>query len=231
MIAVDIVNLPKGAPGYPSALKQCLAEHAPAVITAVGNLDVLSNRSLALLCSVKCPGDVILQAYDLACSLRDAGVTVVGGFHSPMERECLAVLLRGTQPIVICPARSVENVRLPADLKPALEAGRLLLLSPFPANQRRATADLAQERNEFVAALADHVLIAHASPGGKLEALARRVLGWGKPLFTLESERNAALLNLGARGVNPRGWGETFDRVHWLDWASTDSERINGFGP
>ncbi len=210
MIVVGIVNLHKGALGYPSALCQCLAERAPAVITAVGNIDVLAHRTLALLCSVKCPGDVILQAYDLACSLRDAGVTVVGGFHSPMERECLAVLLRGRQPIVICPARSVENMRLSSDLKPALEGGRLLLLSPFPANQRRATADLAQERNEFVAALADRVLIAYASPGGKLEALAHRVLGWGKPLFTLESERNAALLNLGARAVDPRGRGEAF---------------------
>lgn len=44
--------------------------------------------------------------------LRDAGVTVIGEFHSPMEKECLNILLRGSQPIIVCPARSLENMRI-----------------------------------------------------------------------------------------------------------------------
>lgn len=53
---------------------------------------------LALVCSVKCPGDLILKTYDLAQQLREAEVTIIGGFHSLMERECLTILLRGNQP-------------------------------------------------------------------------------------------------------------------------------------
>ena len=85
-------------------------------------------QKLALFCSVKCPGNLILQTYDLACALRDAGVTVIGGFHSPMEKECLSLLLRGMQPVIICPARSIERLRLPTSWKALLAEDRLLLL-------------------------------------------------------------------------------------------------------
>jgi predicted AAA+ superfamily ATPase len=46
----------------------------------------------------------VLRTFALA--LREAGIPVIGGFHAPMEKECLDLLLRGTQPVVICPARS-----------------------------------------------------------------------------------------------------------------------------
>jgi hypothetical protein len=42
---------------------------------------------------------------------------------------------------------------------------------------------LATRRNEFVAALADEVFIAHATAGGHLDCLSRRVRGWGTPLI------------------------------------------------
>jgi predicted Rossmann fold nucleotide-binding protein DprA/Smf involved in DNA uptake len=120
-----------------------------------------------------------------------------------MERECLDLLLRGTAPLAICPARAVEGMRVPAVWQDALDAGRLLLLSPFSGEQRRATADLAHRRNLFVAALADAVFIAHAAPGGKTAQLAATVRDWGKPLHTLESPDNANLLAHGARPIDP----------------------------
>jgi len=49
-----------------------------------------------------------------------------------------------------------------------------------------------------VAALADRVLIAHARQGSKTESLAREIIGWGKPVFTLEHPSNENLLALGA---------------------------------
>ena len=69
---------------------------------------------LGFFCATRCPGNVILRTYDLALPLREAGVPVIGGFHTPMEKECLEVLLRGQQPVVICPARSIEQPS-PAD--------------------------------------------------------------------------------------------------------------------
>ena len=120
-----------------------------------------------------------------------------------MEKEALDILLRGRQPVVVCPARSIEHARLPAAWRQPIEDGRLLVLSFFGQKERRATSERAAFRNECVAAIADRVLIVYAAPGGKTEALARKVRAWGKPLLCLEDEANAGLVSLGAEAVSP----------------------------
>jgi len=157
-----------------------LGASAPERIWAMGNLDLLARPLLALFCSSRCPGATILKTYDVVRSLRDSGVTVISGFHSPMEKECLRLLVRGPQPIVICPARSIESMRIPSEWRTPLAAGRLLILSPFETKHPRVTAETAQYRNRFAAALADRILIPHAAPGSRTEAFMREVEGWGK---------------------------------------------------
>lgn len=200
---MEVLRIDRADARYPLALSTYLAGQAPATIAARGNLDILQRTTLALFCSVACPGALILRAYELARTLRDGPAPVVGGFHTPMERECLDLLLRGTAPVVMCPARAIDGMRVPTAWQDALHAGRLLLLSPFAGEQRRVTADLAQRRNLFVAALADRIFIAHARPGGKTAQFAATVAAWGKPLYTLESADNANLMALGARPIGP----------------------------
>lgn len=159
---------------------------------------LLNNFLLAVFYSIRCPGDVILRTYDLARALRDADVTIIGGFQTPMEKECLTLLLRGTASVVICPARGLARMRVPVDWKKPLAEGRLLLLSFFDDGVRRATADLAARRNAYVAALADRILFAHAGKGSKTEGLCRDALAQGKPVYTLDSPDNAHLIKLGA---------------------------------
>lgn len=197
------VTLSGDSNSYPKALKRHLATLVPAEITAWGNLDILHHPSLAFFCSVKCPGNLILRTYDLARALRDAHIGVIGGFHSPMEKECLALLLRGKQPVIVCPARTLQGMRLPKEWKLSIDQGRLLLLSPFADKLRRTTADLAQMRNKFVAAIAAAIFIAYAAPGSKTESFCREVMTWGKPLLTIESAHNAGLINLGANPISP----------------------------
>ena len=71
-------------------------------------ISILDADLTALFCSGQCPGDVILTMDDLARAMWDAGVPVIGGFLSPMEKECLRLLLRGRRPVVVCPARGIE---------------------------------------------------------------------------------------------------------------------------
>jgi hypothetical protein len=157
------------------------------------------QSALGLFCSIQCPGDVILQTYDLIRALRDACVPMIGGFHSPMEKECLTLLLRGPQPVIACPGRTIDRLRLPEAWKQPLTENRLLLLSPFARNQRRVTVETSQTRNLFVATLADRILVAHAGAGSKTEAFCRQLLTWGKPLWMLPSKENEHLLALGIR--------------------------------
>jgi predicted Rossmann fold nucleotide-binding protein DprA/Smf involved in DNA uptake len=152
---------------------------------------------LGFFCSIKCPGNVILRVFDLIRGIRDAGLTVIGGFHSPMEKECLDLLLRGEQPIVICPARSIVSIRLPTAWRELLTERRLLLLSPFDAKERRPTAELAERRNHLVAALADTILVAHATAGSNTERLCLELARQGKPVYTPSIAENAHLMERG----------------------------------
>jgi len=183
-------------------------------VTAIGNVDILEQKKLALFCSAKCPGDIILQAFDLADALRDAGFTVIGGFHSPMEREVLAILLRSPNSIIVCPARGIKGMRMPREYKKPLDEGRLLLLSPFEKKQNRPTIKTSLIRNRFVAAIANKIFIAHAAPDSKTEELCRGIIRWDKPLFTLESEDNKNLIDLGVTPVKPKDVGNVFMRGH-----------------
>ena len=144
-------------------------------LSALGNLDLLALPKTALFCSARCPGQAILAAYDQAARWRDAGRCIISGFHSPVEKECLRILLRGSQPVIICPARSLEKMRLAADWQKPLADGRLLILSCFSGNEHRVTSTLAARRNEFVAALADEVWFAHVAPGGQMQRLAQKI--------------------------------------------------------
>ena len=158
---------------YPARLRERLGDTAPAQVFALGNLNLLALPKTAIFCSTRCPGDAILRAYDQAAKWRDAGRCVISGFHSPVEKECLRILLRGLQPIIICPARSLPK-RAPAEWQKPLANGRLLILSCFSTEEGRPTKELAARRNEFVAALADEVWFAHITPGGQMERLAKR---------------------------------------------------------
>lgn len=130
---------------------------------------------------MRCLGDAILSAYDTARKLRDEGLTVVSGFHSPVEKECLRILLRGRQPLIICLARALEKIRMPAGWRRPLETGRLLLISPFEKRPRRPTFESSQWRNELVAAMSDEVLIIHAEPSGSIERISELIERWSIP--------------------------------------------------
>jgi predicted Rossmann fold nucleotide-binding protein DprA/Smf involved in DNA uptake len=187
---------------YPPVLRKYLGDRVPDRIFALGDLDILRRKTLAIFCSVTCPDNLAFQTLDLARQFREAGTVVISGFHSPMEKECLSLLLRGEQPIIWCLAKRLTHTRLTKEQANALSKGRLLMLSPFGEKIRRADEDTARIRNEFVAALASRVFVAHAAPGGKIENFCKKVLGWGKSLLTFNSPENASLIASGARPYN-----------------------------
>lgn len=165
----------------------------------LSNRDLLANPRLALFCSVRCPGKLILKTYDLTRALRDVNVTVIGGFHSPMEQECLRLILRGASPVILCPARSIQGMRVPPTWSEPLARQRMLVASPFPSSERRTTRELAERRNAFVATHADALFIAYASAGGSAERLCSEAVLAGKPVLTFEATETQNLLSLGAR--------------------------------
>lgn len=166
-------------PAYPGVLTERLGTEAPAQLTLIGNPALLGEPKTALFCSARCPGDAILAALDQAAQWRDTGRCVISGFQAPLEKECLRVLLRGRQPVVVCVAHGLgATSRVPPAWKRSLAEGRLLLVCGCSTAERRVTRALAYSRNLLVAALANEVYIAYATPGGALDALGQRLRRW-----------------------------------------------------
>jgi hypothetical protein len=200
VLSRQIVDIKPDHPRYPASFRN---QARMATFQAAGPLDLLDKPSTGFFCSSQCPGAVILKTFDAITALRDRQELVIGGFHSPMEWGCFEILLRGRQPVIWVPARSIQGMRLKPELQPAFADGRLLILAPFALKQRRITADLADERNHFVAALATQIFAAHAAPSSRTLALCEELLRRGKPVVTIDDPANGNLLSMpGVRGLS-----------------------------
>jgi len=180
--------------GYPP----WLASRAPSVRLR-GAVACLARPPVALLASRHCPGALILAVgtWADAWAAHSEAPTLASGFQTPVEREVLRRLLRGTAPVARFPARALP-VRLPPAERAAIEAGRLVLASAFPVSQRRPSADLAHRRNNLLAEVASAAVVLHAAPNSNTYAWAEAAATHGLPLHTLDHPANAPLRDLGA---------------------------------
>ena len=132
-----------------------------------GDLAILTLPKTAFLCSRQVPAEVVLRCYDWAIRMREEGRCVISGFHSPLEQDVLHYLLKGKQPVIMALARGLKSKWEPR-IQKALEEGRLLLISPFGEQVKRASADTAAVRNDLMIRLADEVVVGYADPLGML---------------------------------------------------------------
>ena len=142
----------------------------PKIIDTLGNIALLDLPKTAFLCSRKVSALSVLRCYDWAIAQRDAGVCVISGFHSPLEKDVLHYLLKGQQPIIVACPRGIPK-RIDAALQTAIDAGRMLLVSPFDASVTRVSAETAETRNRLMLAIADEVVIGYANSEGGLAVL------------------------------------------------------------
>jgi predicted Rossmann fold nucleotide-binding protein DprA/Smf involved in DNA uptake len=175
-----------GGQGLPQTLLAGLGSDAPAELWAAGPIALLDHPKTGFFCSSQCPGSAVLKTFDAITRMRDEGQVLIGGFHSVMEWECLGILLRGRQPVIWVPARSIVGMHLKPELVPAFNAGRLLILSPFPPKDKRITSALAEARNRFVGALADRVFVPHAAPNSRTLALCNELIASGKQVLRVD---------------------------------------------
>jgi len=127
-----------------------------------------------------------------------------------MEKECLDLLLRRNQPIVICPARSIFRMRMPKTWKKVADDGRLLVLSPFSENHKRITAELAKRRNRMALLLGKEFFIPYAAPESRTDRLCREIIDAGKKVYIFQSENQNCLVQAGAISIEQAEYIEHF---------------------
>ena len=165
----------------------------------LGRSSTTQPKALAFLCSMNCPGSIMIKSQDYAAELVKKGTPVISGFHSPIEKEVLRVLLRGKQPITIALARSIKGFSIPPEWRSHIDSGKLTIIGS-PKNDLNTAAACAK-RNELVCRLAKSVFIAYAAPEGKLEQLAGKMAKWQKQKFTFKDDATKNLVALGFKTI------------------------------
>lgn len=189
---------------YPVGLER-LGKEAPPAVEFLGAQPLPGQPILGLICSVSCPGSVIIRIYDAVRALRDAGVVVCGGFHSPMEQECFDFLIRGQQAVVLCAATGLRHVVISDQGQWALRDGRLVVMSPFGDGVKKALPWHGSYRNRVVGALSDALFVPHAVPDGKACANVNEALCRNQPVYTFDDDANQHLVEAGARPTDVGG--------------------------
>ncbi|WP_169313155.1 DNA-processing protein DprA [Acetonema longum] len=190
---ISYLTMPLKALGSPVYTTKTLA--------LIGNVALLDRTLLAIFASMKSPPEAAQASKTFAGSMPDT-ISVIAGFHSPLEAEWYRQLRQTNAGLILMPARSLDTLTIRAEWKEMLDAGRMLVISPFAAGYNWQTRDSALQRNRFIAALAEAVLILHAAPGSATEGLAKECLAQDKPVYTLNPD-SAGLLAAGARPADP----------------------------
>ena len=144
-----------------------MRDHDHLIKAQLGNLSILALPKTAFLCSRQVPAEAVLKCYDWAILTREAGRCVISGFHSPLEQDVLYYLLKGKQPVIMALARGIKFKWEPR-IQKALDEGRLLIVSPFGEQIKRASAATATVRNDLMIRLANEVVVGYADPEGML---------------------------------------------------------------
>lgn len=124
-------------PAYPEALAQRLPEKSlPYYFFYRGHLALLSEPAIAVLGAAQ-PSEAGRElAVNLGCQLAEQGYQLLGGYDKGVDRLALDAARAARGPVIILLPLGFDGFEVPLQaLAPAVEAGNLLVLSPYPPAQ------------------------------------------------------------------------------------------------
>ena len=144
----------------------------------LGNAALMQRPKVAFLSSRKVAPAAVMRCYDWATGMRGGGSAgrlalpcVVGGFQSALERDVLKLLLPDGGPsIVMVLARGMWR-SVPVEYREPINAGRMLVVSPFSQGVVRVSKETAEKRNGWILDNCDEAVFASLDPNGSLARL------------------------------------------------------------
>ena len=94
----------------------------------LGNTSLLDRYLVAFFASRSSTAEITERALQWATNICQTDKVVISGFHSPLEKEVLRVLIEHKHPVIIALGRALYK-RVPPYLQTAFDEGRLLFVS------------------------------------------------------------------------------------------------------
>ena len=133
-----------------------------------GNRELLDRELVAFFASRTAPHEALELARRWARNIARTNKVVISGFHSPIERAVLDILLAEECSVVVTLGRALYR-RIPAHLQVAYDQKRVLFVS-F-RNYSRPSLSNSQLRNWATADLASEIVFAPFDPRSQLATL------------------------------------------------------------
>ncbi|MEN9480433.1 MAG: hypothetical protein RLZZ298_1828 [Pseudomonadota bacterium] len=191
---------------YPKRLKKKLGQSAPPLLYGAGDPDLLDFGGVAIVGSRDVTETGLKFTHDLAqASVRD-GMGIISGGAKGVDAAAMQAGGEAGGTVIGMLAADLLRASVNRQNRQAIQAGRLVLVSPFNP-EAGFNAGNAMARNRYIYALADYAVVVDSAEGeggtwaGAIEDLRYE---W-TPLFvrdTVEKLGNRALIAKGARSFS-----------------------------
>ena len=123
-------------------------------MSSLGNTDLLERHLVAFFASRSVTPEAESRCITWAESICNTSSVVISGFHSPLEKKVLNILLEHKHPVILFLGRAMYK-RIPVEYQEAIDEGRMLI--DTVRNFNRHSWNSSQIRNWYVASIADEV--------------------------------------------------------------------------
>lgn len=190
--------------GYSAKLLNNLQEDAPAVIYALGNIDLFEEDGIAIVGSRNIDREIKAETEKISDKIISNGYSIVSGGASGVDLTAMqAALERGGKTIGFIKQNfSFKNLSRSGWNK-YIEDGSLLLLSEIPPDvnlNRQKAISAAMNRNKYIYALAEYAIVVSSdTSGGTWQGAIEQIKKYNRNLFVLnrdfiKKEGNSKLL-------------------------------------
>jgi len=193
----EITEISNSSPTYPNELRKYFTAKSPK-LWCIGDQTILKKELLGVVSARRNEPNLGMKASMLLSESGSLECAFIGGWHSPLEKEALHVLLTKPAKIVVCAAKGLTSFSPSLEIKELVARGRALLLTHCSPRAKRISRKASLRCNELVIGLSRALLVLSAPQDSASFKLAVRALGFGRGVFAIEHPVNRDLLTLGA---------------------------------
>ena len=168
---------------YPVNLKSLLKLNTPPVLSMIGNINLLSNRTVGFSGSRKVSEKGVAITKDCVEQLsQEKNMSIVSGYAQGVDKEAhYTALASGGSTIIVLP-NGISSFYVRQELKDVWDWDRVLVISEYLPKDKWSVSR-AMNRNNTIIGLSDIMVVVEAGlTGGSLDA-GLRTLEDNKPLY------------------------------------------------
>lgn len=137
-------------------------------MSSIGNTDLLERHLVAFFASRSVTPEAENRCLAWAEAMCGTDSVIISGFHSPLEKRVLKLLLERKHPVILFLGRAMYK-RIPAEYQEAIDEGRMLIDTVRDVS--RHSWSTSQTRNWYVAGIADEIYMSPFDRGSMLSAM------------------------------------------------------------